>query len=132
LLRNCAEAILAKSGERNGAHADELAVGVAPSCGLTSSADAVIAAALSTGGLVCGSEVAPTARRPRRRASALVARRGSKPSMDGYSAGGHRVGTVLHLVGSHVLDVSGDIPSVTKGILESPGAIAIELVLDRA
>src|SRR5450755_4148948 len=43
LLTNCADAIRAKSGERNGAHADEPAVGAAPPCGLASSLDAFIA-----------------------------------------------------------------------------------------
>jgi 3-hydroxyisobutyrate dehydrogenase len=43
LLTNCADAIRAKSGERNGAHADEPAVGAAPPCDLASSLDAFIA-----------------------------------------------------------------------------------------
>src|SRR5664279_1643693 len=43
LLTNCADAIRAKSGERNGAHADEPAVVAAPPCGLASSLDAFIA-----------------------------------------------------------------------------------------
>jgi hypothetical protein len=61
-----------------------------------------------------------------------VARHAIKASSDGYSAGGHRGNTLLHLIGPHILNVSGDIPSVTEGVLESPGAIAIELILDRA
>src|ERR1039458_6358478 len=43
LLTNCADAIRAKSGKRNGAHADEPAVGAAPPCGFASSLDAFIA-----------------------------------------------------------------------------------------
>jgi hypothetical protein len=43
LLTNCADAILAKSGDRNGAHGEELAdVDAGPFCG-SSSVDAVIA-----------------------------------------------------------------------------------------
>ena len=46
--------------------------------------------------------------------------------------GGHRCsGALLHLLGGHVLDVSGDVPAVTEGVLEPPRAIAVELVLDR-
>jgi len=41
LLTNCADAILAKSGERNGAHADEPVVGVASCCGFASSLEAI-------------------------------------------------------------------------------------------
>jgi hypothetical protein len=37
LLKNCDEAIVAKSRERNGAHGEELAIAVVPSCGLESS-----------------------------------------------------------------------------------------------
>jgi hypothetical protein len=40
LLTNCADAILAKSGERNGAQGDEPAVRLTLSCGFASSAEA--------------------------------------------------------------------------------------------
>jgi hypothetical protein len=40
LLTNCADAILAKSGKRNGAQGDEPAVRLASSCGFASSAEA--------------------------------------------------------------------------------------------
>jgi hypothetical protein len=43
LLTNCGDAILAKSGERNGAHGDEPVVDVAPPRGSASSARAFIA-----------------------------------------------------------------------------------------
>jgi hypothetical protein len=43
LLTNCADAILAKSGERNGAHGDAPAVGFTSSIGPASSVDVLIA-----------------------------------------------------------------------------------------
>ena len=79
----------------------------------------------------CGAD---DARTPVRRAAS---RRLASPAHEIWLAeclaGGHRCsGALLHLLGGHVLDVSGDVPAVTEGILEPPRAIAVELVLDRA
>ena len=79
----------------------------------------------------CGAD---DARTPVRRAAS---RRLASPAHEIWLAeglgGGHRCsGALLHLLGRHVLDVSGDVPAVTEGILEPPRAIAVELVLDRA
>src|SRR5262249_17752270 len=41
----------------------------------------------------------------------------------------HFRGALLHLVGRYVLDVSRHAPAMSEGILELPGAVAVELVL---
>src|SRR5258708_27358428 len=43
-----------------------------------------------------------------------------------------RAGAPLHFLSRHIFFVSRDMPHVTERIFQSPGAITVELVLDRA
>src|SRR5438552_12097814 len=51
-----------------------------------------------------------------------------------FAAGGRsrmRAGTSLHFLSRHIFFVRRDMPHVPERIFQSPGAVAVELVLDR-
>src|SRR5680860_797022 len=44
----------------------------------------------------------------------------------------HGLHAPLHLVGSHIFDMRGNVPPMAEGVLELARAVAVELVLDRS